>query len=95
MKGRLFVVVGLAVALLLPLVADAAGQYYRSDREVRREIREGRREIERERREMRRDLMRADNPWEARQAIREGMREIRRERREMRREVRREIRDRW
>lgn len=95
MKGRLLVTAGLALALLLPSAAEAAGQYYRSGRDVRREIREGRREIARERREMHRDLMRADNPWEARQAIREGMREIQRERREMRREVRREIRDRW
>jgi uncharacterized membrane protein (DUF106 family) len=85
----------LAAAILVSSVATTAGQYYSSDREVRRELREGRREIARERRELRRDLMRADTPWEARQAIREGMREIRREQREMRREVRREIRERW
>lgn len=96
MRTRLLTAAALLVALSLPSVASAAGQYYYDrNREVRREIREGRREIARERRELRRDLMRADNPWEARQAIREGVREIRRERREARREVRREIRERW
>jgi hypothetical protein len=57
-RTRLLTTAALLVAMLLPSVANAAGQYYQSDREVRREIREGRREIARERREMRREVRR-------------------------------------